>query len=135
MEAQRSVAATHIQSIERGRRSRRHRRLHSLAARVQQHYLTHAATTNELDDALLGGAVRALEDRLFKLSGLVWQLRSVRVDDWKFMYHSKHGETKTIGVCICRPPPLAGSPLPLLGSRLSDFPSISTVFVRRTRRR
>ena len=37
-----------------------------------------------------------LKDRLLKLSGLVWQMRSVHVDDFKFMYTSRQGETKSI---------------------------------------
>jgi hypothetical protein len=46
---------------------------------------------------LMHGAVMRLEGRLLKQSGLGWQQRKCNVDNFRFKYLSRHGDSKSLG--------------------------------------
>ena len=96
-------AATRIQSCQRRRQGHALADLEFLAFRVESHYRTVDEQQQTLFDAeqhsapVMHGAVMRLEGKLLKQSGLGWQQRNCTVDNFRFNYLSRHGESKSIG--------------------------------------
>ena len=99
-----AAAATRLQARQRGRVGRSVATLHYLAYRIERHYAAAAEQQQQLFDAelhsapLMHGAVMRMEGRLLKQSGAPWgwQQRAARVDGFRFQYHARNGDWKSI---------------------------------------
>jgi len=76
--------------------------LRFLAFRIERHFRAAAEQQAQVFDAeqhsapLMHGAVMRLEGRLLKQSGLGWQQRKCNVDNFRFKYLSRHGDSKSL---------------------------------------